>query len=139
MFIEIFPTEQEPVMSRRTVTLTAPNGATVRTAVGKRFYVVAFGTQRASVRYDPDQGKIIVTKFDQPREVAKVVRRTDSGISAASAQRKHNDGRTSAVVFGLYRRADVSGTIYGREYSAGELRQFIDAERTEAKKAKAAR
>lgn len=66
-------------MSRETITLTAPNGAKVRTALGKRYYTVAFWQH---------EGKLI----------AEVVKRTDDIVVADREFRRRYATR---VVFEL--------------------------------------
>lgn len=63
---------------RRTVTLTAPNGAKVRTALGKSFYVVRYGDLH--VRYNRATSEHV--RLDPPEAHAEVAKRTDSALAA---------------------------------------------------------
>lgn len=66
-------------MSRSTVTLTAPNGAKVRTVHSKRYFVVRYGDLH--VKYDRKADEHV--RLDPPEPFASVAKRTDSVIAAA--------------------------------------------------------
>ena len=70
-------------MTSRTITITAPNGAKVRTVHSKRFFVVSF--REVTTTYNRVTGE-----FDrhEPKAVASVERRTDSAVSARTVLRK---------------------------------------------------
>lgn len=76
----------------RTVQVTANNGATVRTAYGKRYYVVLGSTQYS--RYDRATGMTIA---HEPKAVAKVITRTDSAVSAFRNMNRWTNARVNEV------------------------------------------
>jgi hypothetical protein len=78
-------------MSRRTVKLTAPNGATVRTVNSKRYFVVHYGATKTKYNHATRE----YDRFDTPQQFAHVDKRTDSALTA----HKEADGRPHVVVF----------------------------------------
>jgi hypothetical protein len=88
-------------MTRRTITLEAPNGAKVRTAHSKRYFVVNYGHRDAHwiPGHEDESGLFRVPGHSEwlpePELFAKVVKRTDSASAAYSELRRH----PGAVVF----------------------------------------
>lgn len=78
-------------MSRKTVTLEAPNGAKVRTVNSRRFFVVFFG--ELSSKYNKATGEY--DHFATPQAFARVEKRTDSALTA----HKEAAGHRNTVVF----------------------------------------
>ena len=116
-------------MSRNTVTLTAPNGAKVRTVHSKRYFVVSY--RRVVSRYipsdyDPTTNTVTPGRTEwlpEPKQVARVEMRTDS---AASAERETHRNTQCVVFEVVYRNGervitDVSDVIARR--AAAEKRQ----------------
>lgn len=79
-------------MARTTITITAPNGAKVRTVHSKRYFVVAYGT--TTTTYVKGQW----TKHE-PRTYAGVVKRTDS-IDAARVCMNQKNNRAVYATYG---------------------------------------
>ena len=84
-------------MSRRTVMITAPNGAKVRTVYSKTYYTVGYGaTDRTNNGVNPDTGMIAYTFHDPPMQFARVERRSDNVDACRAAARRHG-GRAMVV------------------------------------------
>jgi hypothetical protein len=82
---------------RHTVTLTAPNGAKIRTTIGKRFYVVEYGLNHVKSVPNPDPAEYrrIQVRLDPPQAYARVAKRTDSAVAA----KRELPRWTNSVVF----------------------------------------
>jgi hypothetical protein len=115
---------------RRTVTITAPNGAKVRTALGKSYYVVRYGDLhvRSVPNPDPHEYRRIQVRLDPPEAFAEVAKRTDSPM-AAEREWKHN---AQAQVF---RVKIVAGEVEAIALSRLQLTIAADAERRHRKHA----
>lgn len=92
---------------RRTITITAPNGAKVRTALGKHFYAVRYGR----------------TNLDSPQDYAKVVKRTDS---AKTAYREYDQHAHEVIV---YEPRWVEGKIAAGRLTRSEVKLRVEAEK----------
>jgi aminopeptidase N len=108
-------------MSRRTVTLTAPNGVKVRTVLGKRFYAVRYGELHATSHLDEATQRVVIERLDPPQPYAKVVKRTDS---AKTAYREYDQHAHAVVVF---EPRWVDGQIGAGTLSRGEVKLRADA------------
>jgi hypothetical protein len=104
---------------RRTVMITAPNGARVRTAASKTFYTVRYGsTDRTNNGVNLDTGMIAYTFHDPPKPYAYVERRSDN-VDACRAAARHERGPAS-----VYRLRYVDGKPVAAElyrYRGGAL------------------
>lgn len=78
-------------MSRNTITITAPNGAKVRTVHSKRYFVVRYGNLH--VRYNRSTHEHV--QLSPPEPFASVAKRTDSAAAAQAELRRC----AQAVVF----------------------------------------
>lgn len=81
-------------MSRKTITITAPNGAKVRTVHSKRYYVVSF--REVDREWSKKLGDYV--RHETPKPVAHVERRTDSVESAFAQLRKSSSDQ---AVYGV--------------------------------------
>ena len=91
----------------RTIVLEAPNGAKVRTAHSKRYFVVSY--TEIEQKYDRKTGAYV--KFETPMPVAAVIKRTDSAIAAYSAMRN----RSNVIAFGVSADGQTKRPITTRE------------------------
>lgn len=115
-------------MSARTVTLTAPNGAKVRTVRSRRYFVVSF--QEVELTWNNE-----TREYDhhEPRPVASVVKRTDSPEVALRELRRNPSNR---VVFAVA-ATDEPGLANNWILSAVDLESRVNSEKS--RKAFAAR
>lgn len=94
-------------MSRHTITLTASNGATIRTVIGKKYYVV----------------------IPNGSEKAQVITRTNSSIAALRAVNRWQDARVFTWVRGT--------TNEFSSIASGNLSYIAEQEKRAIKQAKA--
>jgi len=106
-------------MSRMTITITAPNGAKVRTVRSKRYFVVAYGTTTRSY----SKGEWIT---HEPRVYASVIKRTDS-VDAARQSVNQQDGRA------VYVTSVSNGVVSGRFLTKTEVEERSATERQNKK------
>ena len=94
-------------MSKRTITLEAPNGAKVRTVHSRRYFVVRFGEIESE--YNRKTGQY--DHFETPKPVAAVLKRTDSAIAAYAVMRNRSD----VIAFGVSADGETKRAITTRE------------------------
>lgn len=94
-------------MTRRTITIEAPNGVKIRTALGKRLYAVRYGR----------------TGFNSPPDYAKVIKRTDS---AKTAYHQYDQHAHEVIV---YEPRWVEGKIAAGRLTRSEVKLRADAEK----------
>ena len=110
---------------RRTVSITAPNGAKVRTALGKAYYTVSYGsTDRTNNGINLDTGMIDYTFHDPPKPFAYVVRRSDNIDACRAAARRD---RGPASVYSVRFRDGKPVATEGYRYRDGGLVAGPDA------------
>lgn len=108
---------------RKTITLTAPNGAKVRTVHSKRYFVVSF--REVGFKYDRTTGEY--TRFETPQPIAEVRKRTDA-LEAAEAEVRLRS--PESVIF------DTKGEA-PRQLDQDYVRREVAAIRTRAAQARA--
>jgi hypothetical protein len=121
-------------MSRHTVTLTAPNGAKIRTVIGKRFYVVEYGLNHVKSVPNPDPAEFrrIQVRLDPPQPYARVAKRTDSAVAA----KRELPRWINAVAFQVRM---VSGQPEVTQISPGSMTAIATAEQRRVRLDKAGR
>lgn len=107
---------------RKTITLTAPNGAKVRTALGKRLYVVRYGDLH--VRYNRATSEHV--RLDPPEAHAEVAMRTDSALAAQRLWKRIAQAEVYEIVL-------REGKPVPRQLPRSELAIRADADRRHRK------
>jgi hypothetical protein len=110
-------------VSRNTITLTAPNGAKVRTVHSKRFFVVSWGFTTSTYNR-----KTREYEHHADKPVAHVEKRTDSAVAALAALRSCTRGLVFDVTadgqaIALDRRAVEDRASSERQHRAWQNRQ----------------